>query len=27
MGRGRGEMVEIIAPAGNLRYQIERVWH
>jgi len=27
MGRGQGEMVEIIAPAGKLRYQIERVWH
>jgi len=27
MGRGRGEMVEIIAPAGKLRYQIERFRH
>ena len=27
MGRGQGERVEVIAPAGKLRYQIERVWH
>lgn len=27
MGRGQGEIVEVVAPAGKLRYQIERVWY
>ncbi|MFC1860478.1 GreA/GreB family elongation factor [Chloroflexota bacterium] len=25
MGRGQGEIIEVIAPAGKLRYQIERI--
>ncbi len=27
IGRGRGEIIEVIAPAGKLRYQIEQVGH
>ena len=27
LGRGEGEMVEVMAPAGKLRYQIEQVRH
>ena len=27
INRGRGEIIEVIAPAGKLRYQIEQVGH
>ena len=27
IGRGQGELVEVTAPAGKLRYQIEQVGH
>ncbi len=26
IGRGQGEIIEVIAPAGKLRYQIEQIW-
>ncbi|MFC1984760.1 GreA/GreB family elongation factor [Chloroflexota bacterium] len=27
IGRSQGEITEVIAPAGKLRYQIEQIWH